>query len=202
MGNSYNRKNPMQTKTRLWLCWVLATGTGGGIIAFFAAPTDFFWELLMSGFVTGFAQWLVLRRYIQPVFWWFPLSGIGWILGIYLRIFTDSLLDSVVRLLSSVGGLWEVFWLNVVNEPITFTLLGVAQWLVLQRYVKYSWLWILACSLGGITRGAIGSIACNFVCQLGFGVISNGAGWAASAAITGTMLSWLLIKHPKTHPNS
>lgn len=192
----------MQTKTKLWLYWILATGAGGGIIAFFAAPTDFFWELLMSGFVTGFTQWLVLRRYIQPVFWWFPLSGLGWILGVYFRISTGSLLDSVIRLLSDVGGLWEVLWLNVVNEPITFTLLGVAQWLVLRRYVKHSWLWILACFLGGIARGAIGSIACKFFCQLGFGIISNGTGWAVSAAITGITLSWLLIKYPKTYPNS
>lgn len=180
---------------QLWLFWILATGASGAFIGYMAAPTDFFWELIASGFVVGIAQWFILRRYIKSASWWIPLSGFGWILGIYLTIFTRDFVESLVKFLTSYGGFWEVFWLNITKEPINFAVLGFAQWLLLRRHFRYAGWWILASALSGAFRGGIGSYVCAVACKIGGGIISNGAGWAASGAITGIVLVWLVDNH-------
>ncbi len=180
----------------LWFLWLLATGGAGALIGYMAPPTDFFWELVASGFVVGIAQWLVLRRYINSAVWWIPVSGFGWIFGIYLSIFTNGILDQLVESLTSVGGLWEVFWLNVTYQPINFAVFGFAQWLMLRRHFRYAYWWILASVLSGVARGAVGSYVAAVV-QIGGGTISNAAGWAASGAITGIVLVWLINNHRK-----
>ncbi|MGB3642135.1 MAG: hypothetical protein WBA39_31835 [Rivularia sp. (in: cyanobacteria)] len=185
----------------LLLIWILATGIGGAFIGYIAAPTDFFWELIGSGFVVGIAQWIMLRRYINSAIWWIPASGFGWILGIYLRIFTGEALNPIVNYLTSVGGLWEVFWLNTIHEPINFAVLGFAQWLVLRRQFRYAGWWIFASTLSGVFRGTVGSYVCRATCKFGGGTISNGIGWAASAAITGILLLWLVNNHRGNLPS-
>ncbi|MEO1377342.1 MAG: hypothetical protein AAFW70_24285 [Cyanobacteria bacterium J06635_10] len=184
-----------------YLTWLLATGAGGAFIGYMALPTDFFWELIASGFVVGIFQWVILRRYINSAIWWIPLSGFGWILGTYLLIFTNGILKPLVELLTSVGGLWEVFWLNVTSQPINFTVFGFAQWLVLRRHFRHAGYWILASALSGIVSGAVGSYVCAVACQIGGGTISNAARWAASGAITGIVLVWLVENHRKKTPS-
>lgn len=183
------------------LIWILATGIAGAIIGYMAVPGDFFWELIGSGFVVGIAQWLVLRRYIKSSIWWIPLSGFGWILGIFLMIFTGDIFDPLVDFLTSVGGLWGVFWLNIVRQPINFAVLGFFQWLLLRRHFRYAGWWILATALSGIVRGGIGAYVCAATCKIGGGSISNGVGWAASSAITGILLLWLINNHRKNLPS-
>ncbi len=185
----------------LWLFWILSTGIGGAFIGYMAAPTDFFWELIASGFVIGITQWIVLRRYINSAIWWIPASGFGWILGVYLMIFTQEILNPIVKFLTSTGGLWEVFWLNTINEPIKFAVLGFTQWFVLRRQFRYAGWWIIASALSGAARGAIGSYVCAVACNIGGGTISNGLGWAASGAITGILLAWLISNHRKNLPS-
>ncbi len=185
----------------LWLFWLLATGAGGAFIGWIAAPTDFFWELIGSGFVVGIFQWIVLRRYINSAFWWIPLSGFGWILGIYLMIFTREILNPVIEFLKSTGIFWEVFWLNVTHQPINFAVFGFAQWLLLRRHFRYAFWWIFASALSGVFRSAVGSYVCKVGCQIGGGTISNAAGWAASSAITGIVLVWLINNHRKNQPS-
>ena len=185
----------------LLLNWILATSIAGAFIGYMAAPTDFFWELVASGFVVGIAQWLVLQRYIKNAIWWIPLSGFGWILGIFLMIFTREFLNPVVEFLSSTGMFWGVFWLNFVRQPINFAVLGFAQWLLLRRYFRYAFWWIFASTLSGAFRVAAGSYACAVTCKIGHGSISNGVGWAASAAITGIVLVWLINNHYKNLPS-
>ncbi|MEO1764272.1 MAG: hypothetical protein AAFR83_20455 [Cyanobacteria bacterium J06629_18] len=201
----YNSNSPSpQSNIMLLLFWILTTGIAGAFIAYMAAPTDFFWELIASGFVVGIAQWVVLRRYINYIknaFWWIPLSGFGWILGIFLMIFTREFLNPVVEFLSSTGMFWGVFWLNFVRQPINFAVLGFAQWLVLRRYFRYAGWWIIASALSGIVRGAVGAYLCAVTCKIGHGSISNGVGWGASAAITGSLLLLLVNNHRKNLPS-
>ncbi len=186
---------------KLYLAWIFATGVAGAFIGYMAAPTDFFWELIASGFVVGIAQWFVLRSYIKPASWWIPVSGFGWILGIYLMIFTGENLNPVIEFLESTGMFWEVFWLNVIREPINFAVFGFGQWLLLRRHFHYAFWWIIAITLSGIFRGAVGSYLCSFTCKIGGGSISNGAGWAASGAITGIVLLWLVNNHRQNLPS-
>ena len=192
----------MKSNILLWLSWLLATGLGGAFIGYMAAPTDFFWELIASGFVVGIAQWMVLRRYIKSAFWWIFVSGLGWILGIFLLTFISGrgILNPIVESLTS-SGMWGVFWLNIVNQPIIFSVFGFAQWLVLRRHFQYAFWWIAATALSGVIRGAIGSYTCAVICQFDRGIISNALGWAASSSITGTVLIWLLSNH-RQNPSS
>lgn len=185
----------------LWLSWILATGAAGAFVGYIALPGDFFWELIGSGFVVGIAQWVVLRRYIKPVILWIPATALGWISGIFLMIFTKDIFNPVVEFLESTGIFWEVFWLNIVRQPINFAVLGFTQWLLLRRYFQYAFLWIIVNALSGTVRGAVGSYVCSVTCQIGGGSISNGVGWAASAAITGIVLQWLLNNHRKNLPS-
>ncbi|MEO1431705.1 MAG: hypothetical protein AAFV71_22130 [Cyanobacteria bacterium J06633_8] len=60
---------------------------------------------------------------------------------------------------------------------------------------------ILKTSLSGIIRGVVVDYVCGVVCKIGGGSISNGVGWAASGAITGTVLLWLVNNHRKNLPS-
>lgn len=186
---------------QLWLIWLLATGVGGAYIGYMAAPGDFFWELIGSGFVIGISQWVILRRYINSAIWWIPASGFGWILGVFLMIFTGEIFNPVIEFLQSTGIFWEVFWLNIVRQPVNFAVLGFTQWLLLRRHFRYAAWWIVATALSGVARGAVGSYVCASACKFGGGIISNGAGWAASGAITGIVLLRLVKNHRKNLPS-
>ncbi len=185
----------------LLLNWILATSIAGAFIGYMAAPTDFFWELIASGFVVGIAQWIVLRRYIKSAVWWIPASGFGWILGIYLMVFTGGILDTAVDFLKSINIFLEFFRLSLIRQTINFAVFGFAQWLVLRRYFRYAFWWIFITALSGVVRDAVGFYACAATCKIGHGSISNGVGWAASAAITGIVLVWLVDNHYKNLPS-
>jgi hypothetical protein len=44
-----------------------------------------------------------LNDNIKSAIWWIPLSRFGWILGIYLMVFTGEILNPVVEFLKSTG---------------------------------------------------------------------------------------------------
>lgn len=101
----------------LWLLWVIATTIGGIIFgAWIFGDEDYFSSIFMTGLIIGVAQWLILRHYIPYARWWILASFLGW----FLRTFVPY-----------YGATIEPFGYNVINNSITFTLLGVAQWLVL-----------------------------------------------------------------------
>jgi hypothetical protein len=78
---------------------------------------------LVQGVFIGIAQWFVLKSYISSKFW-ILLTALGWAVSIGV--------SSIV--------------LTFINERIgifAFICLGFAQWLLLRRYIKHSWVWIL-----------------------------------------------------------
>ncbi len=183
----------------LW--WMLANTVGGAIIgALEEGGFQFFATLFLTGFVLGIAQWLVIRPYIGHTGWWVIASSVGWFLGILLNIMATGILNYIVQLLWAVGGLWEVFWLNLVHEPVTAAVLGVAQWFVLRRHIQHAGRWILASAVGGAVHGAVSAALCAAACQAitmkvsaeMATAVTYGAGWAGYGAVTGIMLVWLL----------
>jgi hypothetical protein len=82
----------------------------------------------------------------------------------------------------------DFFWYII----MTGLVVGVAQWLVLRRYISHSGWWVLASAIGGAVHGAVGSAVCAVACQVGGAALSSGAGWAGNGAVTGIMLVWLL----------
>lgn len=180
----------------LW--WMLANTVGGAIIgALEEGGFQFLATLVLTGPVLGIAQWLVIRSYIGHTGWWVIGSSVGWFLGILLNIMATGILNSIVQVLLAVGGLWEVFWLNLVNEPVTAAVLGVSQWFVLRRHIQHAGRWILASAVGGAVHGAVGAALCAAVCQAITSAemataVTYGAGWAGYGAVTGIMLVSLL----------
>ncbi len=51
------------------------------------------------GVVLGAAQWLVLRRSIQPAGWWIIASGLGWMIGMGLGAALASVITTIGALL-------------------------------------------------------------------------------------------------------
>ncbi|MBF1989008.1 hypothetical protein [Fischerella thermalis] len=192
----------MVNKRKLLLWWVLANAVGGAIVgALEEGGFQFFATLVLTGPILGVAQWLVLRHYIRHTNWWVIASILGWYLGFPVTLVTREILNPILlEMLLAVSKLWEVFWLNAVNQLVTFTVLGVAQWLVLRQHLQQAWWWILASSVGGFVNGAVSAAVCAAACQTiamkvnaqMAGAIAYGSGWTGSGLVTGIMLVWLL----------
>lgn len=186
---------------RLLLWWALANGLGGAIAGFLEARHfQFLATLVLTGPILGICQWLVLRRYLGKVRWWPIATTLGWLLAMPIRIGARDILNPIINYLYTVGGLWEVFWLNVVNTPVTLAVLALVQWLVLRpRGLNAGW-WVLASAVGGILNGAIGATTCAKVCSMlavGVGLgISQGLGWLAYGVVTGVVLICFSARHP------
>lgn len=189
----------------LWLWWTLVSASSGAIVgALEAGGFEFFATLVLTGFVVGIAQWWVLRGYIQSAIWWVLASALGWFVGINLAIVSGGLFNALIELLFAVGELGEVFWLNVVKQPVILAVFGVAQWLVLRRHVQAGW-WVLASAVGGVVQGVVSTIICAAACQaltVSVGeqiatAVTYAAGWAGYGAVTGIVLAWLLHSQQK-----
>jgi len=92
------------------------------------------------GLVTGLLQYLLLRRYLPRMGWWIATTTLGWSLafigGSLLYRASYTTLD-----VNSIG----VVALRIV---LVGGAIGLAQWLVLRRRVRYAAWWILANVLG------------------------------------------------------
>jgi hypothetical protein len=181
---------------RLWLWWTLATTIAGAIVgALEASGFEFVATIFFTGLLIGVAQWLVLRQYIPKAFWWIVVSTLGWTLGLVL-LSSDVTLDPVIQLLNTLGA-WEVFWMNLVKQPIVLAIFGAAQFPILRRFVRKAHWWILVSALGGAIQGASGSIVA-YILPPGLlpapfpTALVYGSGWLSYGIITGICLQWLL----------
>ena len=195
-----------QRHSLLWLWWILANALGGALVgALEEGGFQFFATLVLTGPVIGVAQWLVMRRYVRATGWWVVVSSVGWWSGINLQILLGGILNPLVQLLWHEFGLWEVFWVNTVKEPVTFVSFSFFQWLLLRRHLPYVGWWILASAVGGVLKGSVNASVCAVVCQpvaasirngqlgaMAAAALSYGAGWAGYSSVTGIVLIWLL----------
>jgi hypothetical protein len=93
---------------------------------------------IVFGVITGFFQWLVLRRYLSRAGWWIVASAVGWAVGIALS--------------------WIVHWDDVGFVAIG-AIVGAVQWLILRRQVRRAGWWILASAVGwAVSWGAVGMV--------------------------------------------
>ena len=181
---------------RLWLWWTLATTIAGAIVgALEASGFQLVATIFFTGLFIGAAQWLVLRQYIPKAFWWIVVSTLGWTLGLVL-LSSNIILDRLIQFLSTLGA-WEVFWMNLVNQPIVLAIFGAAQFPILRRFVRKAHWWILVSALGGGLEGASSSTVA-YILQPGLlpapfsTALIYGSGWLCYGIVTGICLQWLL----------
>jgi len=178
----------------LWLGWTLATA-GGMLLGFL--PTILLVNALnlglaqiavpvLAGTVIGFAQWLVLRRYVTASTQWDWSDGISWAAGYILGLLLIQMLPSTV---------FVVF----IGYFLFGVIVAVVQWPVLRREIPQVLTWVLASSLAW----AVGYWASQAVLSLftdpliapavGTAVIAVTSGLVAGA-ITGIALIWIVRK--------
>ena len=171
----------------LGLQWVAATVVGWAI-GFFACEAvetflaTAFVDGLIIGTAIGIAQWLVLRRQLNPVGWWPVLSIVGFGLG---KAAGDALAPGLSGPVGH-GLAGAVIGLSV----------GVTQWLVLRRHVEGTewWVpanvmaWAVAWSIIGSVEGAAGA-------PIAWVYLAGAIGAGAAGLSTGFLLVSLIHRH-------
>ena len=178
----------------LWLGWTFATA-GGMLLGFL--PTILLINVLdlglaqiavpvLAGTVIGFAQWLVLRRYVTASTRWDWTDGISWAAGYILGLLLIQLLPSTV---------FAVF----IGYFLFGVIVALVQWPVLRREIPQVLTWMIASAVAW----AIGYWASQAVLSLftdplidpvvGTTVIAASSGLVAGA-ITGLALIWIVRK--------
>lgn len=153
---------------------------------------------VVEGAVLGFAQWLVLRRYIQNMArreWVLATAlaaGVAWTIGMLPSTLGDlaTLIPMVL-----VGG-------AVLLGAVFVASIGFAQWLVLRRYIQNAGWWVLANAVAwplGVAVPFIGLAmvpeGAHVVVWVVVGVVSGLLMGVVVGAITGMALVWLLRTH-------
>lgn len=197
----------MTRTLRFAAVWAAANAIGGVIVGGLEGSLfQFLATLVLTGIVLGLIQGVVLRSRLHSLSWggWAIASAVSWIVGSQIAIFSDGLTAPLISWLSGTAAMWEVFWLNLVKDPIILAVLGLGQWLVLRRQVAGAAWWVLISALGGAAYGAIASAMCALFCEplcqavpgpfcnVAATAMAYGAGWAAYGVVTGLGLGWLL----------
>jgi len=178
----------------LWLGWTLATA-GGMLLGFL--PTILLVDVLdlglariavpvLAGTVIGFAQWLVLRRYVTRTTRWDWTDGITWVAGYVLALFLIQSLPSTV---------FAVF----IGYFLFGLIVALVQWPVLRREIPQIFTWLLASALAWAIGYWISQAVLSLFTDpllapaLGTAVIAIASGLVAGA-ITGIALIWIVRK--------
>jgi hypothetical protein len=178
----------------LWLGWTIATA-GGMLLGFL--PTILLVNVLdlglaqitvpvLAGTVIGFAQWLVLRRYVTASTQWDWTDGISWAAGYVLGLLLIQTLPSTI---------FVVF----IGYFLFGAIVALVQWPVLRREIPQVLTWLVASAVAW----ALGYWASQAVLSLftdplidpvvGTAVIAVTSGLVAGA-ITGVALIWIVRK--------
>lgn len=178
----------------LWLGWTLATA-GGMLLGFL--PTILLVDLLslglaqiavpvLAGTVIGFAQWLVLRRYVTASTQWDWTDGISWAAGYILGLLLIQMLPSTV---------FVVF----IGYFLFGVIVALVQWPVLRREIPQVVTWLaasaVAWAVGYWVSQAVLSLFTDPLIDpvVGTAVIAVTSGLVAGA-ITGVALIWIVRK--------
>ncbi len=129
----------------------------------------------------GFAQWLVLQRYIAGIQQWAVATFLGGIIG-FMGFAASILATVVVPLLTGIA-------------------VGIAQWLVLRHKLTAAFWWIVATTVGAIVGMALGYLGPSLFSFSASNAIENtvfvvGVGiQVGSSLVTGVTMLWLLRRN-------
>ena len=89
------------------------------------------------GLVTGFLQYLLLRRYLPRMIGWIPATLLGWL----MPFVTGFLILNVLGLQNDTFSL-------MLGLLLIGAMVALPQWLLLRQRVRHAFWWILAVGLG------------------------------------------------------
>jgi hypothetical protein len=124
------------------------------------------------GLLTGFLQYLLLRRYLPRMGWWIVATTLGW----SLIFIGDRLLYRTLYTTLGADSIWFVALMVVLVSGS----IGLPQWLVLRQCVQHAAWWILANVLGW----GIAALVAGATYLLALSIIP---------AIAASVVLWLLL---------
>ena len=178
----------------LWLGWTLATA-GGMLLGFL--PTILLVNVLnlglaqiavpvLAGTVIGFAQWLVLRRYVTASTRWDWTDGISWAAGYILGLLLIQTLPSTV-------------FIVFIGYFLFGVIVALVQWPVLRREIPQVFTWLIASAVAWaagywVSQAVLSLFTDPLIAPVvGTAVIAITSGLVAGA-ITGVALIWIVRK--------
>jgi hypothetical protein len=176
----------------LWLEWTLATA-GGMLVGFFLTiPLVNLLDLgfarvivpIVAGLLIGFAQWIVLRRYLTTSVDWVLAGGTAWAVG-----YAFGLL-----LIQSLSG---TFLGGVAAYLLFGAIIGLVQWPILRREIPSALLWLAVNTLAWATGlwASQATLSLFFRDPVIEPVVSTlviaGTSGLVAGAITGLALIWI-----------
>jgi len=128
------------------------------------------------GLLTGFLQYLLLRRYLPRMGWWIAATTLGLLVGLVGG-----------RLLSrTLYGALDSMWFGTLVTTLVGGSMGLAQWLVLHQRVRHAAWWILANVFGW---GVVGWGAATLSNQM----VIPAVGIVLVPGIATSIALWLLL---------
>ncbi len=130
----------LSNNANMLIRWILGTTLGpfvGFVFLFgYLAYDSYKWTIIVPmgfiviGILLGIGQWVVLRTHLINVWTWIPLTAIGFILGVFIGLFSGN-------------------WINIDgwNPSIPVAVgasMGIFQWPVFSKQVRRSIWWIPA----------------------------------------------------------
>jgi hypothetical protein len=89
------------------------------------------------GLLTGFVQYILLRRYLPRMAWWIGATVLGWTMPMLVgRIITP--------LLERGNSIFPI----MLGMLLIGVIIALPQWWLLRQRVRHAWWWILASGLG------------------------------------------------------
>jgi hypothetical protein len=193
---NFSSKKGSHLKWSFWAEWVVASTAGIflGAVAIYAliflakaivpgVNEDRLFGVAMFPFLAVFLstlQWIVLRQYVPRSGWWIIATVGGFLIAMAVSA-------GLVMLMSKALGLGNQESLQYVS-PVVMTVvgfvLGLAQLLVLRRYIRQPHWWVLASALGWFMLSLIIGESIDRTTD----VVALGA---IPAAMTGLALLWL-----------
>jgi len=184
-----------------WAAWLLLAAFAGALATASAittlepgvgqeAPiTSLNYSVLFAAPVLGIGQWLVLRQRIKRAGWWVLATGIASVPALVVA--------SIVLIVAGASGGYRAPGLipTAFALALGWAMIGIGQWIVLQRQVKQSGWWIAISAAAGaasaVAAAAAGVSSSTTVLAL---LLVGLAGGAAYGVISGVGLGLLLAR--------
>lgn len=197
MAIDINEAKVARNEFGMWLEWTLATAFGmllgflPSIVLVNIMDLAFARLIvpLLAGFLVGFAQWVVLRKYVNGVSDWILAGGTSWAVGYALGLFI-------------MNGLTNTGLDGFVGYILFGIIVALVQWPILRREIPKVWMWVLANVVGWTTGFYLSQVSLDLlfngptIAPVASTSVISGVSGLVAGAITGIALIWI-VRQPE-----